>query len=287
MEERGSVFKKSPNVGRYCRMDAFSCGWVIIVSYNNRRQKGIILSTISKVHQQCRLYRDRMRLSDTFILFHRSASMLQYANAVQGTQLGDFAIAWRFENLPADKTLYDSAAVKIRIRMLVPPTAEAIIRLPIPTAKRTKVWLSASDSFPDLVQVRNDAESKCHHRRNRKLGFPYSFEYDRQRKEWFRLTSSKAIGTSCESFLFDVMPLDAQWNKHEDITKKVFDMKDTSIKAGLYEIIINNYQLEQEIEGNGRLGDIPEYYEEDFDAGPYCKDHNAFDWHVNDATHII
>lgn len=219
--------------------------------------------------------------------FPKSAEILQYANAFQGTNIGDFAIAWRFENLPTARTLHDSAAVKIRIRFLVPPTGEAVVRLPMPSSKKTKVWMSKSDRFPDYIKLRNNAELRCGYRRKLRLGFPFSWEYDRKRKEWYKLNSSKSIGTPCESFLFDVMPLDAEWNTHEEITAKIFELKDTSIKTGLYEIVINNWQLQREVEGGGRLDDIPEYYDKDFDAGPYCKDPNAYDWHINDATYLI
>jgi hypothetical protein len=219
--------------------------------------------------------------------FPNSATILEHANTIQGTQLGDFAIAWRFENLPSDKTLYNSAFAKIRIRFLVPPNGEAVIRLPVPKSKKTKIWLSRSDNFPDVIKVRNEAEIKCEQRRRRRLGFPFSWEYNREKKEWYKLISSKTIGTPCESFLFHVLPLDAQWNRHAEITKDVFEMKDKLVNTGLYEVIINNWQLQPEVEGGGRLGDIPEYYHEDFDAGPYCRDHNTFEWHVNDATHLI
>eukprot|EP00804_Cyclotella_cryptica_P003648 CCRYP_002212-RD/>CCRYP_002212-RD protein AED:0.38 eAED:0.38 QI:0/0.4/0.16/0.83/0.4/0.16/6/0/804 len=77
--------------------------------------------------------------------FPKSAGMIQHASATQGTQIGDFAIAWRFENLPSDKSLYNAASVKIRIRFLIPPGGEAILRLPPPTSHRTKVWISRSD----------------------------------------------------------------------------------------------------------------------------------------------
>lgn len=219
--------------------------------------------------------------------FPKSATILDYANAIQGTQIGDFSLAWRFENLPSDKSLYNSATIKIRIRFLVPPTGEAVLRLPVPASKKTRVWLSRSDKFPDLVQARNDAELKCRKRRKRRLGFNYNWEYDREKKEWFKFKNNKTIGTPCESFLFTILPLDVQWNRHADITKNVFHMKDESLKTGVYEIIIHNWQLETEVEGGGRLGDIPEYYHKDYDPGPYCKDRNSFDWHVNDATHII
>ena len=219
--------------------------------------------------------------------FPKSASTVHYANAIQGTQLGEFAIAWRMENLPSDKSKYNSTSVKIRIRFLVPPTGTAVLRLPVPSSKTTKIWLSRSDRFPDLIQARNGAELKCRYRRKRRGGFPYSFEYDRHMKEWFKFNSRKAIGTPCDSFLFSVMPIDVEWSRHNEITENVFAMKDESIKTGMYEVIINNWELEEEVEGGGRLGDIPEYYKDDYDAGPYCKDHNTFDWHVNDATHLI
>eukprot|EP00804_Cyclotella_cryptica_P003649 CCRYP_002212-RA/>CCRYP_002212-RA protein AED:0.30 eAED:0.30 QI:0/0.5/0.4/1/0.5/0.4/5/1003/964 len=105
--------------------------------------------------------------------FPKSAGMIQHASATQGTQIGDFAIAWRFENLPSDKSLYNAASVKIRIRFLIPPGGEAILRLPPPTSHRTKVWISRSDYFPDLLQVRYDAGLKCRQRRRRRLGFPF------------------------------------------------------------------------------------------------------------------
>jgi hypothetical protein len=55
----------------------------------------------------------------------------------------------------------------------------------------------------------------------------------------------------------------------------------------LYDLIVTNWKLEKEVEGGGRLGDIPQYYHPNFNAGPYCSDSHTDDWHVDDATHII
>ena len=67
----------------------------------------------------------------------------------------------------------------------------------------------------------------------------------------------------------------------------VVSRKDTRLSAGLYDIIVSNWKLEKEEEGNGRLGNIPKYFHRDFDPGPYCNETTAFDWHIDDAVHII
>ena len=61
---------------------------------------------------------------------------------------------------------------------------------------------------------------------------------------------------------------------------------DIQIEPGMYELVFTNWQLEKEVEGTGRIGNIPEYYESD-DQGPYCKDSSEFEWNIDDATHII
>jgi hypothetical protein len=207
--------------------------------------------------------------------------------SVQGTPIGDFAIAWRFENLPSDKSQYNSASVKIRIRLLIPPTGVGTLRLPIPMSNATKFSISQSASFPDLAEARREASIKCNKRRKRRLGFPYSWEYDKDKKHWYKLKSSKSIGTPCENFLFGIMPLSAQWSGHTDMTHDALERKDTILSTGLYDIIINNWKLEPEVEGSGRLGNIPEYSSPNYDVGPYCEDNDTQEWHVDDATHII
>ncbi|KAL7525668.1 hypothetical protein ACHAXR_001106, partial [Thalassiosira sp. AJA248-18] len=116
--------------------------------------------------------------------FPKSAAMLEYASAVQGSPVGDFSIAWRFEDLPDDKSQYNSATVKIRIRLLIPPTGVATLRLPpIPFSSKTTVSISRSASFPDLAAARRESSLKCNKRRKKRLGFPYSWEYDRVKQK--------------------------------------------------------------------------------------------------------
>ena len=218
--------------------------------------------------------------------FPKSATMLEYASAIQGSPLGDYAIAWRFEDLPEDKKQYNSAVVKVRIRLLIPPGGKGSLRLPLPVSKATKYSISESTLFPDLKSARKEASIKCNKRRQKRLGFPYTWEYSRERKKWQKFFSGKSIGTPCESFLFSVLPLKDQWGKYTDITEDAHDRKDKILSTGLHEIIITNWKLEDEVEGNGRIGNIPEYYKSD-NQGPYCKDSKEFEWNIDDATHII
>jgi hypothetical protein len=59
------------------------------------------------------------------------------------------------------------------------------------------------------------------------------------------------------------------------------------LTPGLYEIMINDWPLEKEVEGTGRIGNIPEYYKAEGDLGPFCNDERDYHWNVEDATHII
>ena len=219
--------------------------------------------------------------------FPKSAAMIHHASAVQGSPVGDYAIAWRFEDLPESRNEYASATVKIKIRILIPPTGVGTLRLPVPASESSTVRLSRSATFPDLAEARKDSNIKCNKRRKMKKGFPYSWEYDRDRKRWYKLMSSKSIGTPCESFLFDILPMSAQWSGHIDMTQDVRKGKDRTLLAGLYDIIIDNWQLEPEVEGLGRMGYMPGYAHPKFDAGPWCKDESTFEWDLDDATHII
>jgi hypothetical protein len=216
--------------------------------------------------------------------FSKSATMLKFASSIQGTPVGDFAIAWRFENLPHNRDDYDSALVTVRIRVLVPPGGSGVLRLPLPVSKTTNIRVSHTNVFPDLDRARDEANDKCVDRRKRGLGFHWNWEYNRQLKKWHAHNSRKSIGTACESFLFKLMP---EWNQYTDITQDVVSRLDTKLSAGLYDLIVTNWKLEKEVEGGGRLGDIPQYYHPNFNAGPYCSDSHTDDWHVDDATHII
>ena len=220
--------------------------------------------------------------------FPKSANTLQYASTTQGTIRGEYSIAWRFEDLPSDKSQYDSATVKIRVRMLVPPGGEAVARPPIFTSSsRTSVTLKQATTIPDVFEAKILADEDCGDRRkSRRYGFPYSWEYDRFKEKWYRLESGKSIGTPCESYLFHSNLDHTEWGDEEDITKPFSQREDVPVGPGLYEIVFLDWQLEKEVEGTGRIGNIPEYYKSE-DLGPYCKDESTFEWDLDDATHII
>eukprot|EP00986_Skeletonema_menzelii_P013396 scaffold7734_cov145-Skeletonema_menzelii.AAC.4 len=216
--------------------------------------------------------------------FPKSARSLEYASAIQGTPVGDFAIAWRFENLPEDRNEYDSALVTVRIRLLVPPGGKGVLRPPSHAVKRFSIKYALS--MPDLLGAKSAADDECINRREARLGFPYSWEYDRINSRWYRLRSSKSIGTPCLSFLFHPMLNDISWSRSRDITQTFTEGIDEVIAPGLYEVTIGHWQLEKEVESaEGRTGNLYEYVKKN--GSPYCRDENSFEWDINDATHII
>eukprot|EP00970_Alexandrium_tamarense_P001360 scaffold145_cov195-Alexandrium_tamarense.AAC.4 len=218
--------------------------------------------------------------------FPKSATTLEYASAVQGSLGGDYAIAWRFEELPSDKSEYNSAVVKIRIRLLIPPGNEGVLRLPLPPSESTSVSIRHSLLMPNVNDARAVAEKECSSRRKARLGFHYNWNYDREKNQWVKHLTGKAIGTPCESFLFQQSLDDASWSKETEITHVMSQRRDKELSPGLYDITISNWQLEKEVEGTGRIGNLPEYYKSD-DLAPYCSDATTFEWNIDDASHII
>jgi len=218
--------------------------------------------------------------------FPKSASTLKYVSAEQGTPRGDFAIAWKFEGLPENESQYDSAVVGIRIRFLVPPSGTGSLRFPISQSSSTAVIRRAL-TMPDMRYSRSAAAEECDDRRSKKLGFSYNWEYDRVKKEWFKRFSGKAIGTPCNSFLFHPSLDNIEWSNDRAVTESMRGRLDESISPGLYEVMIADWRLEKEVEGSGRLGNIPEFFNSQGDLGPYCSDQKEFHWNIEDATHII
>jgi hypothetical protein len=202
---------------------------------------------------------------------------------------GDFAIAWRYQDLPNDKSWYDSAAVSIQVLMLIPPSAKGVLRLPIPPTTSTTASIRSALRMPDVNAAKAQAHMICEERRRNKLGFSYNWDYDRKKKEWFKRYSGKAIGTSCDSFLFHELINEAEWDEEKSITDNLQKRTDQHLEPGLYEVIIANWKLEKEIEGNGphgsRLGSIPDMKKRD--VGPYCADSSTAEWEIEDGTHII
>lgn len=218
--------------------------------------------------------------------FPNSATTLRYASATQGTINGNYSIAWTFEDLPTDKSEYNSATVKVRVRFLVPPGGEAVVRPPIFTSSKTSATLRQAKIIPDLPYAKKTAWGECKIRRNDRKGFPYSWEYDRSKEQWHRYESGKAIGTPCKDFLFHHSLGYTKWDTERDITDTFSKRIDVPIGPGLHEIVFTNWQLEKEVEGTGRIGNLPEYYNAD-NLGPYCEDSRTFEWDIDDGTHII
>ncbi|OEU17479.1 Bac_rhamnosid-domain-containing protein [Fragilariopsis cylindrus CCMP1102] len=181
--------------------------------------------------------------------FPKSAATLEYASAMQGSPRGDFALAWEFNDLPEDRDKYDSALVSIRIRLMIPPGGEGALRLPLYLQKKVSASIQRAQFFPD---------------------------------QWYKLESSKAIGTPCRSFLFHPK-LSIQWEQEEYIEGS---SEDCQLGPGLYQVIISGWQLEKEAESEDRIGQFSQYFQMD-DVGPYCSDPDTFEWDIDDATHII
>jgi hypothetical protein len=219
--------------------------------------------------------------------FPHSASTVKFASAEQGSARGDFAIAWRFEGLPEDESQYDSAVVTIRVRMLVPPSGEAELRFPFAQSSTTTATIRQAAALPDFSSARSEAKKECQERRRKKLGFHYNWDYNRDTQKWFKRLNGKAIGTPCDSFLFHPLIDKTEWGETEQKTGRLADKLREYLGPGLYELVIKEWPLEKEVEGTGRIGNIPEYFKAEGDIGPYCRDEDDFEWHVQDATHII
>merc|ERR1712087_119793 len=185
------------------------------------------------------------------------------------------------EGLPSDKRRHDSATVKVRVRFVVPPGGEGVYRPPLITSPKIRATLRHATIMPDLASAKSSAREVCINRRQARLGFSYSWEYDRSKEQWYKHESGKAIGTPCESYLFHSSLDDTKWVKATDITSAVSERSDTPIAPGFYEVVFTNWKLEREVEGTGRIGNLPEYYTSN-DLGPYCKDSSTYEWDIDD-----
>lgn len=100
-----------------------------------------------------------------------------------GHQRGDASIAWEFLYLPEDERSYDSAIVRVHIRVLVPPSSKATLKLPaFDGLKDEGSLVKYAEKLPDLETAKLHAASKCAERRKAGKGFHYNWEYDRQKK---------------------------------------------------------------------------------------------------------
>uniref|UniRef100_A0A7S3DXN1 Alpha-L-rhamnosidase six-hairpin glycosidase domain-containing protein n=2 Tax=Entomoneis paludosa TaxID=265537 RepID=A0A7S3DXN1_9STRA len=208
--------------------------------------------------------------------------VVDYASAIQGTKRGDAAIAWKFVNTDQG----DGTSATVLIRVLVPPSTKANLRLP-PSA--TKVTMKVAEEFPDLYTAKEQADAKCEQkRRTGKYGFPYHYSYDLHKEEWTKVMVPSKIGTPCESYLWELDKLDE--NTEGGISWSSFDYEpmvlhktitQSPLQAGLFEIEIQDWKFEDP------LPDLPGYTNYEGDMGPYCEDPSEFVWDVNDAVHMM
>jgi hypothetical protein len=199
----------------------------------------------------------------------KSAITVQHASASQGTKRGDAAIAWEFLGLPQNETLLDSAVVKVHIRILVPPSSVAILSLP---AYGKRISMKYAEEMPDLEKTKSSADNECARRRSARMGFHYNWEYDREKQQWRKFYNQKTIGTPCQSYLFRGEVSQAKWSPPKLIRfKQSENDTEVDVDSGLYDVIIDHWQLGKESEGK-----------------PRCDTSSSEGhWNVNDATHLI
>lgn len=196
----------------------------------------------------------------------KSADIVQYASATQGTKRGDASIAWKFLNLPSVRS---SATVKVHIRVLVPPSSTS--RLMLPRASNSTVSIKYAETLPDLESSKAKVQAQCIESRRRGKGFNYNWEHNDEKNEWYKVDRKKAIGAPCQSFLFELG--ETSWSPPESVLLERSKDTELSLKPGLYDFLIDNWQLFKD--GS------------EADEVPYCSDPESFSWDIRDATHII
>lgn len=217
--------------------------------------------------------------------FPNSAEVLRYASATQGTRRGDFSIAWEFLDLPEDGSGYDSAVVKIRIRIVVPPDGSAVLRLPeYGNGEGVASSIKYATQLPDIDAAKSASNEKCLRRREAGMGHNYNWEWNGL---WGRIPRKKAIGTPCKSFLFHSQLDGVTWSAPELIEGNSSNGIEVPLQAGLYDVMVDKWQLKPEVKAlGGRIG-VHSTYSQSEDLGPYCADSDTFDWQIGDASHLI
>ena len=219
--------------------------------------------------------------------FPNSAATLNFAGATQGTRRGDFSIAWKFEELPDDEELYDSAIVKIHIRLYVPPDGRAVFRLPeYNNGQGVDSTIKFATKIPEMEKIKALSFRDCDHQRKAKKGFGYNWEYNGEL--WEKFYRKKEIGTACQSFLFYPALDSVKWSPPETVKPLPSNGLEMELSQGLYDVIIDKWQLKPEIKGtkSWRIASVARFLEEE-DTGPYCSDTDTFDWNIEDASYLI
>ena len=210
--------------------------------------------------------------------FPNSAKTIEYARATQGTRRGDFNIAWRFENLPDNEAFYDTALVKVHVRMFVPPDGQATFRLPeYSNGVGVRSVMKYATQLSNLEIAKRQSYIECQARRKGKLGFGYAWEFDRVRETWVKRDRKKAIGTPCQSFLFHPALDSIGWSSAEIIVGTSDNGLEVNLGPGLYDVMVDEWQLKPEVKGqkDWRIASVRDFYEEE-DIGPYCADSDTF-----------
>jgi hypothetical protein len=210
--------------------------------------------------------------------FPNSASAIVYAGATQGTTRGDFSIAWKFEDLPMKEDLYDSAVVKIHIRLYVPPDGNAIFRLPeYSNGEGVDSVMKYAIELPDIEQIKALSSEECNKDRKAKKGFNYNWEYGKKEQLFVKVYRKKAIGTPCSSFLFH-SSLDVAWSSPEKMHGSSENGLEVDLAHGLYDVMVDNWQLKPEVKGkqDWRIASIKDFYPTVKDIGPYCSDSDTY-----------
>lgn len=210
--------------------------------------------------------------------FPNSASTIVYAGATQGTTRGDFSIAWKFEDLPVVESLYDSAIVKIHIRLYVPPDGIAVFRLPeYSNGEGVDSVIKYALQVPDIDQIKAYSSDECNKDRDAKKGFNYNWEYDTKDNLFVKVYRMKAIGTPCSSFLFH-SSLDVAWSSPETVLGSSENGLEVDLAPGLYDVIVDKWQLKPEVKGKKewRIASLKDFYPTVNDIGPYCSDTDTF-----------
>lgn len=194
-------------------------------------------------------------------------------------------------DFPQDlQTGYDSERISIHIRFYVPPDGKAIFRMPeYSNGESVNGSIKYATLLPNLDEAKTLAKEECQERRKAKLGFNYNWEFNRDNSKWYKVYRKKAIGTPCKSFLFhpSLGEGKVQWSHTTPIDGTASNGIEIPLLPGLYEVVINEWQLKpEEVSDDGRIGSLPQYYEAE-DVGPYCADTETFDWNVEDAVHLI
>lgn len=210
--------------------------------------------------------------------FPNSAETINHAWAIQGTPRGDFAVAWRFEDLPEEND--DTAIVKIRIRLFVPPDGRSVFRLPEYglTGKGVDWTIKHATEMPDMENTKELASNECNDRRRAKEGFNYNWEFLREEKTWAKVFRKKAIGTACTSHLFHPSLDGVIWSSRKSVSGVTDNGVEVELGPGLYDVMVDEWQLKPEVKGSTsewRIASMKQFTEAE-DVGPYCADLDTF-----------